>query len=119
MQALGRLSAREGYDRVYRIRRAFQQEILHRDLPKAEWTKPEEVSSSASVSSSLTLSLFALEFYQDIRYLTPHIEDIVREKKERADWDNLEGQSLAPFQLSPRLYRFCADSFFFVSVVRK
>ncbi|CED84410.1 ubiquinol-cytochrome-c reductase complex subunit 6 [Phaffia rhodozyma] len=66
-KALGRLTAREGYDRVYRLRRAIQQEIIHRDLPESEWTKPED----------------------DIRYLTPHIKNIVAEKKERAAWDNL------------------------------
>jgi ubiquinol-cytochrome c reductase subunit 7 len=42
--SLKRLTPQEGYDRVYRIRRAIQLSYQHKLLPKSEWTKPEEVS---------------------------------------------------------------------------
>ncbi len=41
--ALRRLTPKETYDRVYRIRRATQCSYQHKLLPKAEWTKPEDV----------------------------------------------------------------------------
>jgi ubiquinol-cytochrome c reductase subunit 7 len=41
--ALKRLPPNEAYDRVFRIRRAFQCSVSHDLLPKAEWTKPEDV----------------------------------------------------------------------------
>lgn len=44
--ALKRLSAKESYERVYRIRRATQLSLQHKLLPKNEWTKPEEVQST-------------------------------------------------------------------------
>lgn len=44
IQAISRLTEREQYDRAYRLRVAFQLSILHKELPKAQWTKPEEVS---------------------------------------------------------------------------
>lgn len=44
IKALKRLPPKEAYDRVYRLRRAFQCSTAHQLLPKEEWTKPEEVS---------------------------------------------------------------------------
>lgn len=41
--ALKRLSAKESYDRIYRIRRSVQCSYQHKLLPKDQWTKPEEV----------------------------------------------------------------------------
>lgn len=41
--ALKRLSAKEAYERVYRIRRSIQCSYQHKLLPKDQWTKPEEV----------------------------------------------------------------------------
>jgi ubiquinol-cytochrome c reductase subunit 7 len=41
--ALKRLSAKEAYERVYRIRRSVQCSYTHKLLPKDQWTKPEEV----------------------------------------------------------------------------
>ncbi|WFD22927.1 Cytochrome b-c1 complex subunit 7 [Malassezia equina] len=43
-KALSRLSEGESYDRAYRFRRAVQCSILQRDLPKEQWTKPEEAA---------------------------------------------------------------------------
>lgn len=66
-QAISRLPANEGYDRVYRFRVAFQQDLMRRPLPKEQWLKPED----------------------DVRYLTPYIKEVAREDKERADWDSV------------------------------
>ncbi|KAK8224512.1 ubiquinol-cytochrome c reductase complex 14 kDa protein [Phyllosticta capitalensis] len=43
LKALKRLSPKESYDRVFRMRRAFQCSLSHQLLPKEQWTKPEEV----------------------------------------------------------------------------
>jgi hypothetical protein len=41
--ALKRLSPKESYDRVFRIRRAVMCSYQHKLLPKDQWVKPEEV----------------------------------------------------------------------------
>lgn len=41
--ALKRLSTKESYDRIYRIRRSVQCSYQHKLLPKDQWTKPSEV----------------------------------------------------------------------------
>jgi len=61
--ALKRLPPKEAYDRVFRMRRAFQCSLSHQLLPKEEHTKPEE----------------------DVPYLTPLIAEIEAELKERED----------------------------------
>ncbi|MCJ1361578.1 Cytochrome b-c1 complex subunit 7 [Acarospora aff. strigata] len=63
LMALKRLPPKEAYDRVFRMRRAFQCSMSHQLLPKEEQTKPEE----------------------DIAYLTPILEEIAKEAKERED----------------------------------
>ncbi|EXJ77681.1 ubiquinol-cytochrome c reductase subunit 7 [Capronia epimyces CBS 606.96] len=65
--ALKRLSPKESYDRVFRLRRAFQCSLAHQLLPAAEQTKPEE----------------------DVKYLSPIIEEIEAELKERADLESI------------------------------
>jgi len=65
--ALKRLTPKESYDRVYRLRRAFQCSLAHQLLPKEQQTKPEE----------------------DVQYLSPIIREIEAEAKERADLDSL------------------------------
>ncbi|KAK7511289.1 cytochrome b-c1 complex subunit 7 [Phyllosticta citricarpa] len=67
LKALKRLSAKESYDRVFRMRRAFQCSLSHQLLPKEQWTKPEE----------------------DTPYLSPIIREIEAEKAEREDLENL------------------------------
>ncbi|KAF8326352.1 ubiquinol-cytochrome-c reductase complex subunit 6 [Cantharellus anzutake] len=67
-KALQRLSPAEQYDRAWRIRRAVQLSILHQNLPKDQWTPVKE----------------------DTRYLTPVIENVVKEDEERKFWDNVE-----------------------------
>ncbi|RAH61884.1 ubiquinol-cytochrome c reductase complex 14 kDa protein [Aspergillus piperis CBS 112811] len=66
-KALKRLPPKEAYDRVFRIRRAFQCSISHTLLPASEQTKPEE----------------------DVEYLSPIIREIEKEKQEREDLDAL------------------------------
>ncbi|GAM82834.1 hypothetical protein ANO11243_008200 [Dothideomycetidae sp. 11243] len=63
--ALKRLPPKEAYDRVYRLRRAFQCSLSHQLLPPAEQTKASE----------------------DVEYLSPIIRQIESEKKERLDLD--------------------------------
>ncbi|EHY55724.1 Cytochrome b-c1 complex subunit 7 [Exophiala dermatitidis] len=65
--ALKRLSPKESYDRIFRLRRAFQCSLSHQLLPAEEQTKPEE----------------------DVRYLSPIIEEIEAELKERADLESM------------------------------
>ncbi|KIX95253.1 uncharacterized protein Z520_09170 [Fonsecaea multimorphosa CBS 102226] len=65
--ALKRLPPKEAYDRVFRLRRAFQCSLSHHLLPPAEHTKPED----------------------DIPYLSPIIEEIEKEMKERADLESM------------------------------
>ncbi|PKS07751.1 hypothetical protein jhhlp_006359 [Lomentospora prolificans] len=66
--ALKRLSPKDSYDRVYRIRRAFQLSLSHKILPKEEWTKVED----------------------DKPYLLPIIEQIEAEIKEKEALDSME-----------------------------
>ncbi|KAG9519800.1 hypothetical protein KCU71_g8833, partial [Aureobasidium melanogenum] len=63
--ALKRLPPKEAYDRVFRMRRAFQCSLSHQLLPKNEQTKPDE----------------------DIPYLSPIIKEIEAERRERMDLD--------------------------------
>jgi len=65
--ALKRLPPKEAYDRVFRLRRAFQCSLSHTLLPAEEQTKPDE----------------------DREYLGPIIREIEKEIKEREDLDNL------------------------------
>ncbi|KAJ9660438.1 Cytochrome b-c1 complex subunit 7 [Neophaeococcomyces mojaviensis] len=68
--ALKRLPPKEAYDRVFRLRRAFQCSLAHQLLPPAEWTKPEE----------------------DQPYLSQIIKEIEIEEKERADLESITVQ---------------------------
>ncbi|CAP73944.1 uncharacterized protein PODANS_2_12970 [Podospora anserina S mat+] len=67
LKALGRLTPKESYDRIYRIRRATQLSLQQKILPKNEWTKPEE----------------------DVQYLSPILEAIEAEAKEKQALDTL------------------------------
>ncbi|OAV96188.1 hypothetical protein PTTG_03425 [Puccinia triticina 1-1 BBBD Race 1] len=64
-KAISRLTEREQYDRSYRLRVASQLSVLHKELPKEDWTKPEN----------------------DVRYLTPLVKEIEQENQERMAWD--------------------------------
>ncbi|KAI0043567.1 cytochrome bd ubiquinol oxidase subunit [Auriscalpium vulgare] len=66
-RALTRLTPRETYDRAFRLKRASQASVQHKELPKSEWIKPEE----------------------DVRYLAPHVLSVAKEDQERAVWDTI------------------------------
>ncbi|PFH60801.1 hypothetical protein XA68_10315 [Ophiocordyceps unilateralis] len=63
--ALKRLSPKEAYDRVYRLRRSTQLSYQHKLLPHEQWTKPEE----------------------DVPYLRPLVEQVEAEIAEKNDLD--------------------------------
>ncbi|MCJ1308437.1 Cytochrome b-c1 complex subunit 7 [Agyrium rufum] len=65
--ALKRLPPKEAYDRVFRLRRAFQCSLAHQLLPKDQQTKPEE----------------------DYLYLSPIIKAIEAEAQERDDLESM------------------------------
>ncbi|KAL8348621.1 hypothetical protein RB598_001745 [Gaeumannomyces tritici] len=65
--ALKRLSPKEQYDRVYRLRRAAQLSLSHTLLPKGQWTKADE----------------------DVPYILPLIKAIEAEAKEKAALDGI------------------------------
>lgn len=69
-RALARLTPREAYDRAYRMKLSLHQSMLHKDLPKDQWVPAEE----------------------DVRYLKPHIEEVLKEEAERAAWDTMTVQ---------------------------
>ncbi|KAF2161681.1 hypothetical protein M409DRAFT_28078 [Zasmidium cellare ATCC 36951] len=66
--ALKRLSPKEAYDRVFRMRRAFQCSLAHQLLPRHEWTAADE----------------------DYPYLSPLIKEIEIEIKEREDLEAMQ-----------------------------
>jgi len=65
--ALKRLPPKEAYDRVFRLRRAFQASLAHQLLPPDQQTKPHE----------------------DVKYLTPIIKEIEAENQERDDLEEM------------------------------
>ncbi|KAI1344795.1 cytochrome b-c1 complex subunit 7 [Xylariaceae sp. FL0016] len=67
LKALKRLPPQESYDRIYRMRRAIQCSVTQKLLPKDQWTKPEE----------------------DVPYLTPIINQIRAEEREKEALDSL------------------------------
>jgi len=66
-RALTRLTPNEQYDRAYRLKRASQASVLHAPLSKEQWISPSE----------------------DVRYLKPHVVNVVKEEEERKMWDNI------------------------------
>ncbi|KAK4549764.1 hypothetical protein LTR36_005065 [Oleoguttula mirabilis] len=65
--ALKRLSPKEAYDRVFRMRRAFQCSLAHQLLPQHEWTKSAD----------------------DYPYLHPIIKEVMAEQTEREDLESM------------------------------
>ncbi|KFA61388.1 hypothetical protein S40285_03607 [Stachybotrys chlorohalonatus IBT 40285] len=65
--ALKRLSPKEAYERIYRIRRAQQCSYQHKILPRDQWTKPED----------------------DIRYMKPILEQVEAELIEKDALDSM------------------------------
>ncbi|KAF2766405.1 ubiquinol-cytochrome c reductase complex 14 kDa protein [Teratosphaeria nubilosa] len=77
--ALKRLPPKEAYDRVFRMRRAFQCSIAHQLLPQTEWTKAED----------------------DYPYLSPIIKEIEAERTEREDLEALVVQKKKATEKTP------------------
>ncbi|KPP76901.1 cytochrome b-c1 complex subunit 7-like [Scleropages formosus] len=63
-EAIRRLPEKVYNDRVFRIKRALDLSMKHQILPKEQWTKYEE----------------------DVRYLEPYLKEVIRERKEREEW---------------------------------
>ena len=89
LQALRRLTPREQYDRAYRFKLASHSSVVHKPLPKEQWVSASEVSllSICYFSLKAKTGYFAL---QDKRYLTPHVEDVLKENEERQVWDTMK-----------------------------
>ncbi|KIM60628.1 hypothetical protein SCLCIDRAFT_123887 [Scleroderma citrinum Foug A] len=69
-RALSRLTPRDAYDRAYRMKLSLHQSMLHKDLPKEQWVPAKD----------------------DVRYLEPHIQEVLKEEAERAAWDTMSVQ---------------------------
>ncbi|XP_014885942.1 cytochrome b-c1 complex subunit 7 [Poecilia latipinna] len=63
-EALRRLPENVYNDRTFRMKRALDLSMKQQILPKDQWTKYEE----------------------DVNYLTPYLEEVIRERKEREEW---------------------------------
>ncbi|XP_035039206.1 cytochrome b-c1 complex subunit 7 [Hippoglossus stenolepis] len=63
-QALSRLPENELNNRVFRIKRALDLNMKQQILPKDQWMKFEE----------------------DISYLSPYLNEVIRERKEIEEW---------------------------------
>ncbi|KAF9160884.1 Cytochrome b-c1 complex subunit 7 [Actinomortierella ambigua] len=69
--ALKRLPEEEGYERYYRLKCAFQYSLSHTIATPDKCLKPED----------------------DIRYLTPIIDEVAKEFAEREDFNNIKSFS--------------------------
>ncbi|XP_018411665.1 PREDICTED: cytochrome b-c1 complex subunit 7 [Nanorana parkeri] len=64
-EAIKRLPPKVYDERVFRIKRALDLDGKKSILPKVQWTKFEE----------------------DVRYLEPYLKEVIREKKEKQEWN--------------------------------
>lgn len=64
-EAIRRLPRKVYDERNYRIMRALQLSLTKTILPKNEWTKYED----------------------DVKYLEPYLNEVIREREEREDWE--------------------------------
>ncbi|XP_007886092.1 cytochrome b-c1 complex subunit 7 [Callorhinchus milii] len=65
-EALKRLPEKLYHERNFRIKRALDLSMKQQILPKDNWTKYEE----------------------DSPYLEPYLKEVIRERKEKAEWNN-------------------------------
>ncbi|KAI3358584.1 hypothetical protein L3Q82_015005, partial [Scortum barcoo] len=63
-EALRRLPEAYYNERMFRVKRAMDLSMKQQILPKEQWTKYEE----------------------DVHYLQPYLEEVIRERKEREEW---------------------------------
>ncbi|XP_056378413.1 cytochrome b-c1 complex subunit 7 isoform X1 [Hyla sarda] len=64
-EAIRRLPPKVYDDRMFRIKRALDLDMKKTILPKEQWTKYEE----------------------DVPYLEPYLKEVIRERKEREEWN--------------------------------
>lgn len=64
-EAIRRLPRKVSDERNYRMMRALHLSMTKTILPKNEWTKYEE----------------------DVKYLEPYLDEVVREREEKEDWN--------------------------------
>lgn len=89
--ALKRLTPKETYDRVYRIRRATQCSYQHKLLAKADWTKPEDVCFAPRFQAIYIYEKQQMTnrtLLQDISYLQPLVTQIEAELAEKDALDS-------------------------------
>ncbi|XP_061598452.1 cytochrome b-c1 complex subunit 7 [Cololabis saira] len=63
-EALRRLPETVYNDRMFRIKRALDLSMKQSILPKEQWTQYE----------------------QDVHYLSPYLDEVIRERKEKEEW---------------------------------
>ncbi|XP_030003075.1 cytochrome b-c1 complex subunit 7 [Sphaeramia orbicularis] len=63
-EAVRRLPENLFNDRMFRIKRAMDLSMKQQILPKDQWTK----------------------FDEDVAYLTPYLQEVIRERKEKEEW---------------------------------
>ncbi|XP_053321992.1 cytochrome b-c1 complex subunit 7 [Spea bombifrons] len=63
-EAIRRLPENLYNDRMFRIKRALDLSLRQQNLPKQQWTKYEE----------------------DVHYLEPYLKEVIRERKEKEEW---------------------------------
>jgi ubiquinol-cytochrome c reductase subunit 7 len=69
-EALDRIADKEQFDRTFRIRRAMQLQLEHRELSREDWVTAQT----------------------DMSYLWPHIVQVCKEKRERRQYDEYQSQ---------------------------
>ncbi|KJZ76844.1 hypothetical protein HIM_03721 [Hirsutella minnesotensis 3608] len=93
--ALKRLSPKEAYERVYRIRRSTQCSYQHKLLPRDQWTKPEEVfqpfahAAFTRHPSRRMLHELNADPLQDTPYLRRIIDQVETELAEKDALDSM------------------------------
>ncbi|KAL6857635.1 Cytochrome b-c1 complex subunit 7 [Amphichorda felina] len=78
--ALKRLSPKEAYERVYRLRRATQCSYQHKLLPRADWTTNETVRTLHPAEPD---SAAHARLCFDVRYLSPIVRQVEAELAEK------------------------------------
>ncbi|KAJ3609714.1 hypothetical protein NHX12_024225 [Muraenolepis orangiensis] len=63
-EALRRIPELTYNDRMFRVKRALDLSMKQQILPKDQWIKYEE----------------------DVHYLTPYLDEVIRERKEKEEW---------------------------------
>ncbi|KAJ5559951.1 Cytochrome b-c1 complex subunit 7 [Penicillium frequentans] len=87
-KAIKRLPSKEAYDRVFRIRRAFQ--VRSRPpSPAFDYQNANEIAIAVLHFPHSPSPNEQIKPHEDVEYLSPIIREIEKENKERDDLDNL------------------------------